>query len=521
MKKKLRLGTRRSALARIQSGWVAQKIEQQNPNFEVELVGLETQGDRIQHLPLSKMEGKDFFVKELDEALLSREVDLTVHSLKDLSLERPEGIFSNIIPQRILPNDIVFFHPRVIDKLKRKESILIGTSAPRRLENVPPFLSQALPRFHHGDQGPPELEMVEIRGNVQTRLGRIYKSSDKQTIDGVVLALAGIHRLYDSDEGRAILTPLLKDTLSMILPFSECPAAPAQGALLVECHSEDVIVQEILKRIHLPEVEKQVKLERGVLAEWGGGCHQPLGASSIDLPHLGNVLFIRGRRPDESIEQKILWDEPTPPSGETKIWNGNVWRNQIFETENLPLSSSALSTLKTESNLVWLAHSRVATQEVLPLLQETRNWTAGVQSWFRLAQKGLWVEGCSDGFGWNAIQDFFELSFLNLPRAKAWTILTHESAESEWSDYPKVFSPYRLKAKDDMSEAEKAANQSTHFFWSSQSQFELLKDTLPTQAHHASGPGRTATFLKSLNLENFNVFPNSESWVNWTKKRGK
>ncbi len=126
--KNLKLGTRRSMLAKAQSHWVARELERLNPGVKIELVGIETQGDRIVDIPLSKIEGKEFFVAELDQALASGEVDLTVHSMKDLSLERPREIRLGAVPKRENPRDILIWNPEILSK----KTLRIGTSAPRR-----------------------------------------------------------------------------------------------------------------------------------------------------------------------------------------------------------------------------------------------------------------------------------------------------------------------------------------------------------------------------------------------------
>lgn len=149
--KVLKLGTRCSLLAMAQSQWVASEVEKYNPDIKVELVGIETRGDQILDIPLSQVEGKEFFVAELDDALIRGRVDFTVHSMKDLSLERPASIVCAAIPQRENPRDVILFSPSVMEKLYRGEVLRIGTSSPRRVENIPPFLNQVLPRMSGTD----------------------------------------------------------------------------------------------------------------------------------------------------------------------------------------------------------------------------------------------------------------------------------------------------------------------------------------------------------------------------------
>jgi hydroxymethylbilane synthase len=232
----LKLGTRRSLLARAQSAWVARELERLNPGLTVELVGIETQGDRIQDLPLRQVEGKEFFVAELDQAILSGQVDLNVHSMKDLSLERPSGIALAAIPRRENPRDIVLFSEAVLENLNTNQPLRIGTSSPRRLENLPEFLKNALPQLT-GIQ--PLLRWEEIRGNVNTRLSRLHEPpSSPKHLDGVVLALAGLIRLWADVNGREELKKLFKGLRWMVLPLTEFPTAPAQGVLAVECRAD-------------------------------------------------------------------------------------------------------------------------------------------------------------------------------------------------------------------------------------------------------------------------------------------
>jgi hydroxymethylbilane synthase len=131
MAKALRLGTRRSTLAWAQSLWVAEQLQGAASSRSIELVPIETRGDRITDVPLRELEGKEFFTAEIDQALLTGAVDITVHSLKDLSLERPAGIALAAIPRRENPRDVILFHRDADARLARGEHLRIGTSAPR------------------------------------------------------------------------------------------------------------------------------------------------------------------------------------------------------------------------------------------------------------------------------------------------------------------------------------------------------------------------------------------------------
>src|SRR4051812_27865955 len=127
MKTALKIGTRKSLLASAQSSWVARELEKLNPNVEISLFGIETRGDRIQDVPLQSVQGKEFFVAEIDQALREKTVDLTVHSLKDLSLDRPREFVCAAIPPRENPRDVVLFNSKITDRLQAGEKIKIGT----------------------------------------------------------------------------------------------------------------------------------------------------------------------------------------------------------------------------------------------------------------------------------------------------------------------------------------------------------------------------------------------------------
>src|SRR3984957_10675267 len=227
----LKLGTRRSALARAQSVLVAHQLEQLHQGLTVELVGLETRGDRIQDRSLASVEGKEFFTAELDSALLEGAVDFTVHSYKDLSLERPARLQLPAVARRERPHDIAVFARDVPERLAAGQELLIGTSSPRRASFVPEVLQRLLPR-PAPDGASPQVRLVELRGNVDSRLRRLHESrGSARQLDGVVLAFAGLARLWTDEAGRGLLEQLFSGLPRMVLPLSACPPAPAQGAL--------------------------------------------------------------------------------------------------------------------------------------------------------------------------------------------------------------------------------------------------------------------------------------------------
>ncbi len=517
MRSVIKLGTRRSLLAWAQSLGVARELERLRPGLKVDLVGIETRGDKIQETPLNQVDGKEFFVAELDSALRSSAVDMTVHSMKDLSLNRPAELICAAIPRRENPRDVVLFGPHVFEKLKLAKKLRIGTSSPRRLENIPGFLAKALPQL----SGKPQLEFLEIRGNVNTRIGRLHEPSENpRNLDGVVLAFAGLIRLWAEAEAREELKPLLKGVRWMILPLKSCPSAPGQGALAVECRTQDAELRKLLSALHDSETARHVSKERVLLSEWGGGCHQAFGATLISLHELGDCFFVRGKTPDGRFVDELHWSAPPQPpaSFEIRPWNGIQWATQCSkkeETKN-PLNVKNVNVKNEEGGAVFAAHSN----SIQPngsehfYSNETRLWTSGTASWFRLAAQGLWVEGSNEGFGFNELIKTLEEPVLQLPNLSDWTILTHEEGVKSWK-LGKTIATYRVN--HDYSEGAHARlSQATHVFWASGSQFLELKEVVSSTAHHACGPGKTAQILRDHHLD-FTVFPSEEEWKKWLK----
>jgi hydroxymethylbilane synthase len=520
-KSELKLGTRKSLLAWAQSGWVAREIEKANPGVKVELVGIETRGDKVLDISLQNLAqitgGKEFFVAEIDDALRSGAVDLTVHSMKDLSLDRPAEFILAANPERENPRDVALFSPKILERLRAGEKIRVGTSSPRRLENIPGFLSRALPQLTAVG---PQLEFVDIRGNVNTRLSRVHEpdGAPKQ-LDAVILACAGLIRLWADDKGREELKKLLQGVRWMVLPLRECPAAPAQGALAIECRRADREIYEQIQKIHSPSTADHVALERELLAQWGGGCHQRFGATAISTSVLEKLFYVRGAKPDGDFVDVFSWQTPAQPQGTIQAWDGSDWRAQ---KENAETALTANADFSIQAPAVFVAHSRAAKGASFTRASEDKRvWTSGTSSWLRLASQGIWVEGCAEGLGFETLRKTLTERVLQLPEFKSWNVLTHSEAVDEWKSElsgDQVIAAYQV-TPNYSAEAKAALKQSTDVFWSSGSQFNALKMELSAEKlgsiRHACGPGKTSLLLaKELGKKPL-IFPNVEEWKKW------
>jgi hydroxymethylbilane synthase len=259
---KLTLGTRRSLMAMTQSGHVADAITART-GHEVELVGVTTEGD-VSKANLAQIGGTGVFVSALRTALLAGEIDVAVHSYKDLPTAPADGITIAAIPVREDARDaLVARDGLVLGELPPGSRV--GTGSPRRAAQL-----RALGLG---------LEIVALRGNVDTRLGRVRDGE----LDAVVLAYAGLRRLGREDEVTEVLDPI------QVLP------APAQGALAIECRASDTATLEILARLDHADTRAAVTAERALLAALEAGCSAPVGAlAEIAEGDDGPEVFLRG-----------------------------------------------------------------------------------------------------------------------------------------------------------------------------------------------------------------------------------
>jgi hydroxymethylbilane synthase len=243
----LRIGTRGSKLALTQSGWVKEQIEARYPDVQVRLVRIKTRGDKILDSPLSKIGGKGLFVKEIEDALLRQEIDLAVHSMKDVPAILPDGLGISVFPRREDPRDaLVSRGHSSIDTLPR--GALVGTGSLRRSAQ----LLHMRPDFH----------IIPMRGNVDTRL----KKLDSGDLHAIVLAAAGLKRLG------------LSERISHILDLETLLPAIGQGVLGLELREGDDVVHERLTFLNHEETEVTIGAERAFLRKLEGGCQVPMAA---------------------------------------------------------------------------------------------------------------------------------------------------------------------------------------------------------------------------------------------------
>lgn len=257
--KTLRIATRKSALALWQANDVKARLECIHPQLKVELLPLSSRGDKILDVPLAKVGGKGLFVKELEHALLNGEADIAVHSMKDVPMDFPEGLGLAVICEREDPRDaLVSQRYNTLSALPA--GALVGTSSLRR---------QCQLLAHR-----PDLQIEFLRGNVNTRLGKL----DRGEYDAIILASAGLLRLEMPERIAEAIAPEV------------CLPAGGQGAVGIECRSDDPQTQALLAPLNHPVTAMCVRAERAVNRRLNGGCQVPIACYGI---YRGEQLWLR------------------------------------------------------------------------------------------------------------------------------------------------------------------------------------------------------------------------------------
>ncbi|XP_035647464.1 porphobilinogen deaminase-like [Oncorhynchus keta] len=260
----IRIGTRKSQLACIQTDSVAEKLKGLYPDVHIEIVGMTTTGDKILDTALSKIGEKSLFTKELETALERNEVDLVVHSLKDLPTALPPGFTIGAVLKRENPHDAVVLHPKNTGKSLNTlpDKSVIGTSSLRRA-------AQLKKRFPH-------LEFKDIRGNLNTRLKKL---DEKDDFSAIILAAAGLRRMG------------WESRVSQILGPEDCMYAVGQGAIAIEVRAKDKDILEMVSVLHDPNTVLRCIAERAFLRRLEGGCSVPV---AVHTEVKGSQLYLTG-----------------------------------------------------------------------------------------------------------------------------------------------------------------------------------------------------------------------------------
>ncbi|KZN40226.1 porphobilinogen deaminase [Pseudoalteromonas luteoviolacea CPMOR-2] len=256
----VRIATRKSALALWQAEYVKAQLEHFHPDLVVELVPMSTKGDKILDTPLAKIGGKGLFVKELEQAMLEGRADIAVHSMKDVPVDFPEGLKLHTICEREDPRD-AFVSNQYQQIAELPAGAVVGTSSLRRQCQIREMR--------------PDLQIKDLRGNVNTRLAKL----DAGEFDAIILAAAGLIRLE------------MAERIASYVSVEQSLPANGQGAVGIECRSDDIRVQNLLAPLEHAPTRARVLAERAMNRRLEGGCQVPIGAYA-ELQ--GDHIYLRG-----------------------------------------------------------------------------------------------------------------------------------------------------------------------------------------------------------------------------------
>lgn len=476
---RLKLASRKSDLARWQAVTVARSLERLPEKPDIEFIFKASKGDQDQDTALSAMGAKGVFTEDLHNDLVSGVCDLVVHSWKDLPVEDQPDTHIAMTLQRADMRDILLVPEEVWAETLNSGRLEILTSSPRRVYNLQNSLRELLP-------GTPELEFVNVRGNVPTRLA---KMRDQKR--ALVIAKAGLDRLLAA-EGEGFLQEghrvreLIRDCRLMVLPLQLNPSAPAQGALAVEVVRENEALNALCASLSDEGAFFSVQKEREILRQYGGGCHQKIGAS-VFVRDFGRLISIRGMTDQGEILNTWKIDSPV-------AWERARSAAQVYPLRAQEVTWFNRRPLKVSADLSSRQALFISRTEALPEgFTPGANqivWTAGLKTWRKLAQLGIWVNGSTEGLG-----DREDPRLENMRGALRWTKLTHSRAGERPGG--ETIATYELRPREEHPDLQ----GKTHFFWTSTTAFECARQLFPElirDGHNAAGPGATFDHLRRV-----------------------
>ena len=467
--------------------------------MKVEVIARSSKGDALQNIPLHTVEGSDFFTREIFDALAIGEADIAIHSLKDMSSEHFFGDNRFAVVDRDDTRDVAIFNSNIGEKIKRGETIIIGTCSPRREEMATVFLKKALPQLNSEIR----IEAKDIRGNVETRLRKLNSGE----YDATILASAGLNRLLASKEDAKLIKELLEDKKLMLLPLIECVPAPCQGAIVVEAHHSNLKAIQVLKRINNEELSEECYAEKKEAIKYGAGCIQKFGVTTLQTKN-GKYLYAAGR--DSEGTEFVKWDPLPDLNINGQLFSSTEAMKSFFDYE------WSDKEIMIEKPVVFVSNYKtIQGQPEVKNLSNKKIIASGTKTWFELSKKGYWVTASSDALGFEFLLSSLNMPLLNI-EAEDISILTHETAAERWRTrgYAAV-SNYKLVPKNDEGIQQSIAAADA-IFWTSFSQYEFYGKYAKPDVKHLCAGGETAELLKQAGVEPV-IFPTIKAFEQWRR----
>jgi hydroxymethylbilane synthase len=521
---KIKVGSRPSLLATVQARQCLDAIDQKAkalglPAVEWEMIAIKTSGDIQVDRPLWQMEGQNFFTRELDVALLDQQVDVVIHSFKDLGAIRPDEFYFPAITERSMPYDVMIMNESLLgghpEKSIKKDTLTIGTSSPRR--NV--LLAEYLPRYLPQSLRSLKIEFAMLRGNVPTRLEKLKQGN----YDAIILAAAGMERLCQNESAREILSSLLKNTNIKFLPLAHFPPAAGQGALAIEsltAHPKRKIIDQYFGLINCEATKAETLEEKRILKLHGGGCHLPLGILVKQLSQNESLCIVQGIVNETKVASKELThsdkkfrDLVPSSSNANQAFVGMASGKPPFVYDRYFKKVGVTNKNPNLDNFdipLWILTSRYALDTFKTYAKGGLNWAAGQKSHEVLADHDLWCHGDFAGLGDTYLENIINSSLLKTWLQKSisskTTPIYFTKADSQRANtvaaYQHVETPYTDIALEDWNKLKNCRL----FFWTSFDQYEYYRNLFRHHGElmafdgsiHACGPGQTyEQFIKN------------------------
>ncbi len=509
----LRIASRKSDLARVQAYTVARRLKAAHPNLQIQFLFRESLGDINLSDPLWKMPERGVFTQDFYQDLVDNKFDLVVHSWKDLPIEERNGTSIYGTLERADSRDLLLVKKTSWKNKHSIQNLNILTSSPRRIYNLQNCLADLLPaKFQN-------ISFTSIRGNVPTRLQKFIQDDSAH---GFVLAKAGLDRLLSAPEEefrpmQSQIRAVLEQCLWMVLPFTLNPCAAAQGALALELRQSDNTTKAILNPILCQNTYRSVTNERKILSSYGGGCHQKIGVQDLSLHEHFSFLSIRGLT-DQNEELKTCSIISKTPALNIRVPEAACWDSSSLESQREELNPTQPTSSKTNVYFIsrsnaWPQHWRQHEHDIL--------WTAGIESWKKLAQQGLWVNGSQENLGESL--DLQLDSLVNSNQGVRYIKLSHDASHryssntNEEGRQWELLPTYKISIHSESIQHHLEGKE--HFYWSSASQFDYIfthyPDSIKKAKSHACGPGLTYTYIHKLIANEGTpllVFLNRNAW---------
>jgi hydroxymethylbilane synthase len=394
--------------------------------------------------------------------------------------------------------DIAIFNERVEEKIKKGEEIIIGTCSPRREEMAIGFLQKALPQWDKTFT----IATKHIRGNVDTRLCKL----DNSEYDGIILATAGLNRLLSSETDGPIIRKLLVNKKLMLLPLVECVPAPCQGAIVAEVYPTNKKALRVLDKINDPDLFKACAEEKQLAMQYGVGCLQRFGVTSISY---GDRYTLYAAGKDKNGFSFHVWEGlPAIDIRDKNIFSTTDHMGNFFQYDYTN------SKIDIKESVAYIANYKAVNDlQIIHQLQSRKVWAAGTKTWFDLAQKKIWVQGCADAFGLEFLKTAWQMPLFNIGKESVAVITSNQSAALWKSKGWNTYGAYDVEEKQSVS-IETGIRQAGIIFWTSFRQYQQYKNMIGQDVIHACPYGETAEQFEAAGVKPV-IFPNIKAFQQW------